>query len=254
MKVSFNYFLLIFFFVYCFGLVLFFMFFIFGRRVLKCEMFKEGFIFGLIFFFGYGFQIVGFKYMMVLNLVFIIFFYVVLILFIVYFMFGEKVIGRDLILLVLVVIGFYLIFGVGMFINYGDFFILFCVVSFVFQIVFVYKFGEKDYLSLIFWQLFWNFIFLVFFVLVFEEFVFLREVFLWVGVIYMVVFVMVIVFMVQFKYQRYMMVQRVVFIYFFELVFGLFVVYIVLGEMFFFRGYLGVVLIMSGILNEVRKN
>lgn len=55
MKVSFNYFLLIFFFVYCFGLVLFFMFFIFGRRVLKCEMFKEGFIFGLIFFFGYGF-------------------------------------------------------------------------------------------------------------------------------------------------------------------------------------------------------
>lgn len=254
MKVSLNYFPPILFLAYRFGLASLLMLLIFGRRALKRETFKEGFILGLTLFFGHGFQIVGLKYTTASNSAFITSLYVVLTPFIAYFMLGEKVTGRDLTSLVLAVIGLYLISGAGTSINYGDFLTLLCAVSFAFQIVLVHKFGEKDYLSLTFWQLFWNFIFSALFALAFEEPAFPREVLPWVGVIYTAVFATVIAFTVQLKYQRYTTAQRAALIYSSEPVFGSLAAYIALGETLSLRGYLGAALIMSGILNEVRKN
>lgn len=184
MKVSLNYFPPILFLAYRFGLASLLMLLIFGRRALKRETFKEGFILGLTLFFGHGFQIVGLKYTTASNSAFITSLYVVFTPFIAYFMLGgEKVTGRDLTSLVLAVIGLYLISGgAGTSINYGgDFLTLLCAVSFAFQIVLVHKFGEKDYLSLTFWQLFWNFVFSALFALAFEEPAFPREVLPWVA-------------------------------------------------------------------------
>ncbi len=62
-------------------------------------------------------------------------------------------------------------------------------------------------------------------------------------------------FTVQLKYQRYTTAQRAALIYSSEPVFGSLAAYITLGETLSLRGgYLGATLIMSGILNEVRKN
>ncbi|MBP1911639.1 DMT family transporter [Thermococcus stetteri] len=253
MKVSLDYFPPILFLTYRFALASLLLLLIFGRKVLKRETFKEGFILGLTLFFGHGFQIVGLKYTTVSNSAFITSLYVVFTPFIAYFMLGEKVTRRDLNSLALAVIGLYLISGAGTSINYGDFLTLLCAVSFAFQIVLVHKFGEKDYLSLNFWQLFWNFVFSAVFALAFEEPVSPKEILPWAGVVYTAVFATVIAFTVQLKYQRYTTAQRAALIYSSEPVFGSLAAYLTLGETLSLRGYLGAALIMSGILNEVRK-
>lgn len=255
MKVSLDYFPPILFLAYRFGLASLLMLLIFERKALKRETFKEGFILGLTLFFGHGFQIVGLKYTTASNSAFITSLYVVFTPFIAYFMLGERITKMDLTSLILAVIGLYLISGAGTSINYGDFLTLLCAVSFAFQIVLVHKFGEKDYLSLTFWQLFWNFVFSAVFALAFEEPVFPQEILPWMGVIYTAVFATVIAFTVQLKYQRYTTAQRAALIYSSEPVFGSLAAYITLGETLSLRGgYLGATLIMSGILNEVRKN
>lgn len=254
MKVSLKYLPPVLFLAYRFGIASLLMLLIFGRKALKRETLREGFILGLTLFFGHGFQIVGLKYTTASNSAFITSLYVVFTPFIAYFMLGERVTRRDLTSLVLAVIGLYLISGAGTSINYGDFLTLLCAISFAFQIVLVHKFGEKDYLSLTFWQLFWNFIFSSLFTLAFEEQVFPKEPLPWVGVLYTAVFATVIAFTVQLKYQRYTKAQRAALIYSSEPVFGSLAAYITLGETLSARGYLGAALIMSGILNEVRKN
>ncbi|MDK2915326.1 MAG: hypothetical protein PWQ79_2241 [Thermococcaceae archaeon] len=254
MKVSLKYLPPVLFLAYRFGIASLLMLLIFGRKALKRETLREGFILGLTLFFGHGFQIVGLKYTTASNSAFITSLYVVFTPFIAYFMLGERVTRRDLTSLVLAVIGLYLISGAGTSIKYGDFLTLLCAISFAFQIVLVHKFGEKDYLSLTFWQLFWNFIFSSLFTLAFEEPVFPKEPLPWVGVLYTAVFATVIAFTVQLKYQRYTKAQRAALIYSSEPVFGSLAAYITLGETLSARGYLGAALIMSGILNEVRKN
>ncbi|MDI3476138.1 MAG: hypothetical protein PWQ95_1866 [Thermococcaceae archaeon] len=254
MKVSLKYLPPVLFLAYRFGIASLLMLLIFGRKALKRETLREGFILGLTLFFGHGFQIVGLKYTTASNSAFITSLYVVFTPFIAYFMLGERVTRRDLTSLVLAVIGLYLISGAGTSINYGDFLTLLCAISFAFQIVLVHKFGEKDYLSLTFWQLLWNFIFSSLFTLAFEEQVFPKEPLPWVGVLYTAVFATVIAFTVQLKYQRYTKAQRAALIYSSEPVFGSLAAYITLGETLSARGYLGAALIMSGILNEVRKN
>lgn len=254
MKVSLKYLPPVLFLAYRFGIASLLMLLIFGRKALKRETLREGFILGLTLFFGHGFQIVGLKYTTASNSAFITSLYVVFTPFIAYFMLGERVTRRDLTSLVLAVIGLYLISGAGTSIKYGDFLTLLCAISFAFQIVLVHKFGEKDYLSLTFWQLLWNFIFSSLFTLAFEEQVFPKEPLPWVGVLYTAVFATVIAFTVQLKYQRYTKAQRAALIYSSEPVFGSLAAYITLGETLSARGYLGAALIMSGILNEVRKN
>lgn len=254
MKVSLKYLPPVLFLAYRFGIASLLMLLIFGRKALKRETLREGFILGLTLFFGHGFQIVGLKYTTASNSAFITSLYVVFTPFIAYFMLGERVTRRDLTSLVLAVIGLYLISGAGTSINYGDFLTLLCAISFAFQIVLVHKFGEKDYLSLTFWQLLWNFIFSSLFTLAFEEQVFPKEPLPWVGVLYTAVFATVIAFTVQLKYQRYTKAQRAALIYSSEPVFGSLAAYITLGETLSARGYLGAALIMNGILNEVRKN
>lgn len=254
MKVSLKYLPPVLFLAYRFGIASLLMLLIFGRKALKRETLREGFILGLTLFFGHGFQIVGLKYTTASNSAFITSLYVVFTPFIAYFMLGERVTRRDLTSLVLAVIGLYLISGAGTSINYGDFLTLLCAISFAFQIVLVHKFGEKDYLSLTFWQLLWNFIFSSLFTLAFEEQVFPKEPLPWVGVLYTAVFATVIAFTVQLKYQRYTKAQRAALIYSSEPVFGSLAAYITLGETLSLRGYLGAALIMNGILNEVRKN
>jgi drug/metabolite transporter (DMT)-like permease len=254
MKVSLDYLPPILFLAYRFGLATLLMLLIFGGKVLKRETLREGFILGLTLFFGHGFQIVGLKYTTASNSAFITSLYVVFTPFIAYFILGERVTKRDLTSLVLAVIGLYLISGAGTSINYGDLLTLLCALSFAFQIVLVHKFGEKDYLSLTFWQLFWNFVFSAVFALAFEEPVFPKEALPWVSILYTAIFATVIAFTVQLKYQRYTTAQRAALIYSSEPVFGSLAAYLTLGETLSLRGYLGATLIMSGILNEVRKN
>ncbi|MCA6214630.1 MAG: hypothetical protein PWQ32_1183 [Thermococcaceae archaeon] len=202
MKVSLGYMPPILFLAYRFGVASLLMLLIFRKRVLKRETLFEGLILGLTLVFGHGFQIVGLKYTSASNSAFITSLYVVFTPFIAYFLLGDKLKARDFLSLIVAIIGLYLISGASLKFNYGDLLTIFCAISFAFQIVLIQKFGEKDYLSLAFWQIFWNFVFSTIYALVFEGFVVPVKMTPWLGILYTGIFATVIAFTLQVKYQK----------------------------------------------------
>ncbi|RKX47781.1 MAG: EamA/RhaT family transporter [Thermotogae bacterium] len=253
MKVSLGYIPPILFLAYRFGIASLFMLLIFRRRALAKETFFEGFILGATLFFGHGFQIVGLKYTSASNSAFITSLYVVFTPFIAYFILGDRVRRRDGLSLGVAIIGLYLISGASLSFNYGDLLTILCAVSFAFQIVLVQKFGEKDYISLAFWQIFWNFVFSTVYALIFEEFVLPVEIAPWIGVLYTGVFATVIAFTLQVKYQKETKAHKAALIYSAEPIFGHISAFLTIGEVLSLRGYLGALLILTAIWNEIRN-
>ncbi|NJE54569.1 DMT family transporter [Thermococcus sp. 21S9] len=254
MKVSLDYLPPILFLAYRFGIASLLMLILFRSKVLRKETMREGFLLGLTLFFGHGFQIVGLKYTTASNSAFITSLYVVFTPFIAYFLLGERVKARDVLSLAIALTGLYLISGASSSIGYGDLLTALCAVSFAFQIVLVQRFGEKDYLSLAFWQIFWNFIFSLIFALAFEPRVFPRELLPWLGLLYTAVFGTVVAFTLQVKYQKYTTAYKAALIYSMEPIFGSLSAFILLGERFTRRALAGAFLIMAGVWNEIRKN
>ncbi|CAI1492470.1 Permease of the drug/metabolite transporter (DMT) superfamily [Thermococcus nautili] len=254
MKVSLDYLPPILFLAYRFGIASLLMLIIFRSKVLRKETMREGFLLGLTLFFGHGFQIVGLKYTTASNSAFITSLYVVFTPFIAYFLLGERVKARDVLSLAIALTGLYLISGASSSIGYGDLLTALCAVSFAFQIVLVQRFGEKDYLSLAFWQIFWNFVFSLIFALAFEPRVFPREVLPWLGLLYTALFGTVIAFTLQVKYQKHTTAYKAALIYSMEPIFGSLSAFAILGERFTRRALAGAFLIMAGVWNEIRKN
>ena len=253
MKVSLDYISPVLFLSYRFGLASLLMLLIFGGRVLRRENLKEGFVLGLTLFFGHGFQIVGLKYTTASNSAFITSLYVVFTPFIGYFLIGERVKPRDFISLVVALAGLYLISGAKGGISFGDALTALCAVSFAFQIVLVQRFGHGDYLSLSFWQIFWNFVFSTIFALLFEPLSFPTEILPWAGIVYTAVFGTVVAFTLQARYQRETRAYRAALIYSMEPIFGSISAFVLLGERFTARSILGAFLIMAAVWNEIRK-
>ena len=253
MKVSLDYIPPILFLAYRFGIASLFMLLIFRRRALAKETFFEGFILGATLFFGHGFQIVGLKYTSASNSAFITSLYVVFTPFIAYFILGDEVKERDALSLGVAIIGLYLISGASLSFNYGDLLTTLCAVSFAFQIVLVQKFGEKDYISLAFWQIFWNFVFSTVYALIFEGVALPVKIAPWLGILYTGVFATVIAFTLQVKYQKETKAQKAALIYSAEPIFGHISAFLTIGEVLTLRGYLGALLILSAIWNEIRN-
>jgi len=149
--------------------------------------------------------------------------------------------------------GLYLISGGVKGVNYGDFLTALCALSFALQIVLVQRFGAKDYLSLAFWQILWNFVFSLIFALAFEPRVFPREPLPWLGLLYTAVFGTVVAFTLQVRYQRYTTAYKAALIYSMEPIFGSLSAFLILGERLTKRALAGAFLIMAGVWNEVRK-
>jgi len=254
MKVSLDYLPPILFLAYRFGIASLLMLILFRSKVLRKDTLREGFLLGLTLFFGHGFQIVGLEYTTASNSAFITSLYVVFTPFIAYFLLGERVKARDVLSLAIALTGLYLISGASSSIGYGDFLTALCAVSFAFQIVLVQRFGEKDYLSLAFWQIFWNFVFSLIFALAFEPRVFPRELLPWLGLLYTAVFGTVVAFTLQVKYQKHTTAYKAALIYSMEPIFGSLSAFILLGERFTRRALLGAGLIMASVWNEIRKN
>ncbi|NJD98848.1 DMT family transporter [Thermococcus sp. LS1] len=253
MKVSLDYLPPILFLAYRFGVASLLMLILFRSRILRKETLKEGFILGLTLVFGHGFQIVGLKYTTASNSAFITSLYVVFTPFIAYFLLGDRLKGRDVLSLIVALTGLYLISGASLNFNYGDLLTVLCALSFAFQIVLVQRFGKKDYLSLAFWQILWNFVFSLAFALLFEPLVVPRDPMPWLGVLYTAVFATVIAFTLQVKHQRNTKAHRAALIYSAEPIFGHIAAFLTIREVLSPKGYLGAALIMAGIWNEVRK-
>ncbi|NJE42938.1 DMT family transporter [Thermococcus sp. GR6] len=253
MKASLDYLPPILFLAYRFGIASLLMLIIFRSRVLKRETLKEGFVLGLTLFFGHGFQIVGLKYTTASNSAFITSLYVVFTPFIAYFLLGDRLGGRDVLSLIMALTGLYLISGASLNFNYGDLLTVLCAISFAFQIVLVQRFEKKDYLSLAFWQILWNFVFSLAFALLFESLVVPRDPMPWMGILYTAIFATVVAFTLQVKYQRDTKAHRAALIYSAEPIFGHIAAFLTIGEILSPKGYLGAALIMAGIWNEVRK-
>ena len=254
MKVSLNYLPPILFLAYRFGIASLVMLTLFRSKALKKETLREGFLLGLTLFFGHGFQIVGLKYTTASNSAFITSLYVVFTPFIAYFLLGERVKLRDGLSLAIALMGLYLISGGMSSVNYGDLLTVLCALSFAFQIVLVQRFGEGDYLSLAFWQIFWNFVFSLILALTLEPRVFPHELLPWLGLLYTAIFGTVIAFTLQVKHQKHTTAYKAALIYSMEPIFGSLSSFLILGERFTKRALAGALLIMMGVWNEIRKN
>lgn len=253
MKVSLAYIPPVLFLAYRFGIASLLMLFAFRKKVVKSETFFEGFILGTTLFFGHGFQIVGLKYTSASNSAFITSLYVVFTPFIAYFLLGDKLKVRDFLSLSVAIAGLYLISGASLSFNYGDLLTVLCAISFAFQIVLVQKFGERDYLSLAFWQIFWNFVFSTIYALIFEGFALPVGITPWLGIIYTGVFATVIAFTLQVKYQKETKAHKAALIYSAEPIFGHISAFFTIREVLSLRGYLGALLILAAIWNEIRN-
>jgi len=254
MKVSLDYLPPILFLAYRFGIASLLMLILFRSKVLRRETFKEGFILGLTLFFGHGFQIVGLKYTTASNSAFITSLYVVFTPFIAYFILRDRLKPRDVFSLAIALTGLYLISGASLNFNYGDLLTVLCALSFAFQIVLVQRFGEGDYLSLAFWQITWNFVFSLAFALLFEPHIIPTDPLPWAGILYTSIFATVIAFTLQIKHQRNTRAHKAALIYSAEPIFGHISAFLTIGEVLSPKGYLGALLIMAGIWNEIRKD
>lgn len=254
MKVSLSYMSPILFLAYRFGIASSLMLLIFRERVLKKEAFLEGALLGITLFFGHGFQIVGLKYTSASNSAFITSLYVIFTPFIAYFLLGDILKRRDFLSLGIAMLGLYLISGASLNFNYGDLLTVLCALSFAFQIVLVQKFGEKDYISLAFWQIFWNFLFSSAYAAFFEGIKIPNALSPWLGILYTGIFATVIAFTLQVKYQKETKAHKAALIYSSEPIFGHISAFLTIGEILSTRGYLGAMLILGAIWNEIRNH
>ncbi|ALM76421.1 Drug/metabolite transporter (DMT) permease [Thermococcus barophilus] len=253
MKVSLDYVSPILFLAYRFGIASLLMLLIFRNRVLQTDTIKEGFILGITLFFGHGFQIIGLKYTTASNSAFITSLYVVFTPFIAYFILKDRLELRDFVSLIFAVMGLYLISGASVRFNKGDLLTVLCALSFAFQIVLVQKFKERDYLSLAFWQIFWNFMFSLVYSVIFEGIRYPSGYLLWLGILYTSVFATVIAFTLQIKYQKETKAHRAALIYSAEPIFGHISAFLTMGEILSLKGYVGAALILGAIWNEIRN-
>ncbi|WP_048811025.1 DMT family transporter [Thermococcus gammatolerans] len=253
MKVSLNYSEPMTFLVYRFGIASLLMLLIFRRRTLRWSTFWRGFVLGVTLFLGHGFQIVGLKYTTPSNSAFITSLYVVFTPFVAYFILGERIRRRDVESLLLALLGLYLISGASLKFNYGDLLTVLCAVSFAFQIVLVERFGENDYLSLSFWQIFWNFILSTLYITITGELTLWRNSVPWLGALYTGAFATVLAFTLQIKYQKYIKAYRAALIYSTEPIFGHIASLLVFGKPLSPEGYLGALLILGAIWREIRN-
>lgn len=239
---------------YRFGIASLLMLILFGRRVLKRETLREGSILGLTLFFGHGLQIIGLEYTTPSNSGFITSLYVVFTPFIAYFILGETLHWRSFVSLALALAGLYLISGASLHVNYGDLLTALCALSFAFQIVLVEKFGEKDYLSLTFWQIFWNFVLSAVYAGIFEGLSPSVGTVPLLGAVYTGVFATVLAFTLQMRYQKSVKAYKAALIYSLEPIFGHVASLAVFREVLTPVGYLGAFLILGGVWNEVSKD
>ncbi len=253
MKVSLDYVSPILFLAYRFGIASLLMLLIFRNRVLQTDTIKEGFILGMTLFFGHGFQIIGLKYTTASNSAFITSLYVVFTPFIAYFILKDKLELRDFVSLIFAVMGLYLISGASLKFNKGDLLTVLCALSFAFQIVLVQKFGERDYLSLAFWQIFWNFMFSLIYSIIFEGIRYPSGYLPWLGILYTSIFATVIAFTLQIKYQKETKAHRAALIYSAEPIFGHISALLTIREVLTLKGYAGAALILGAIWNEIRN-
>ena len=252
MKVSLEYVSPILFLAYRFGVASLLMLLLFRGRVLRKDTLLEGFILGLTLFFGHGFQIVGLKYTTASNSAFITSLYVVFTPFIAHYLLGQRIRGRDFAALAVALAGLYLISGASMSFSYGDLLTALCAVSFAFQIVLVEKFGGKDYLSLAFWQILWNFLLALAYASIAKGLYVPESTVAWGGIIYTGVFATVLTFTLQTKFQRDTRAHRAALIYSAEPIFGYISSFLTLGEVLSPTGYLGALLILAAIWYELK--
>ncbi len=253
MKVSLNGISPVLLLAYRFGIASLVMLLLFGRRVIKKNTLKAGFVLGVTLFFGHAFQIVGLKYTTPTNSGFITALYVVFTPFIAYSLLGDEIKRDDVLSLLLAIPGLYLISGATLHINYGDALTVLCALSFAFQIVLVHRYSGLDYLSLSFWQIFWNFVFSAVYSALFEGLEMPKSTSTWLGILYLALFATVLTFTLQVKYQGKTRAQRAAMIYSAEPLFSYLTSFLFLGEVLSIKGNIGGLLILAGIWNEVRK-
>ncbi|MDV3104113.1 DMT family transporter [Thermococcus waiotapuensis] len=253
MKISISYMPPLLFLAYRFGVASAFMLLIFRSKAIKKETVFEGFILGITLFLGHAFQTIGLEYTTPSNSAFITSLYVVFTPFIAYFLLGDKIKKNDGVSLLIAIAGLYLISGAGKKVNHGDILTVLCAISFAFQIVLVQKFQGSDYISLSFWQIFWNFLFSLTSSKLLETPILPTNPASWLGILYTSLFATVIAFTAQVKYQGETTAYRAALIYSTEPLFGTLGTVIIMRAIPSVRELIGAGLIMMAVWIAIKE-
>ncbi|WP_040681477.1 DMT family transporter [Thermococcus zilligii] len=253
MKISISYMPPLLFLAYRFGVASAFMLLIFRSKAIKKETVFKGFILGITLFLGHAFQTIGLKYTTPSNSAFITSLYVVFTPFIAYFLLGDKIKKKDGVSLLIAIAGLYLISGAGKKVNHGDILTVLCAISFAFQIVLVQKFQGPDYISLSFWQIFWNFLFSLTSSTLLETLILPTNPASWLGILYTSLFATVIAFTAQVKYQGETTAYRAALIYSTEPLFGTLGTVIIMRAIPSVRELIGAGLIMMAVWIAIKE-
>jgi drug/metabolite transporter (DMT)-like permease len=176
--------------------------------------------------------------------------YVVFTPFVAYLLLKEKISKKSIFPLLTATFGLYLMSGASLKLSKGDLLTLFCALSFAVQIVLVQKFQSYSYISLSFWQIFWNFVFCLLYSFLFEGLAIPKTPISWIGIIYTSIFATVIAFTLQLKYQGFTKPYKAALIYSAEPIFGHLSALILLGEVLSLKAYIGAFLIMLAIIRS----
>jgi len=252
MKISISSFPPVLFLSYRFGIASFLMLLLFYKRISSKEI-LPGMLLGASLFAGHAFQIIGLKYTTASNSAFITSLYIVFTPILAYFLLKEPVKKHHITSVFLALLGIYLISNTNSLkIAKGDFLTLLCAISFALQIVLVQKFQKYSqkysYISLSFWQLFFNFVFCSVYAFIFEKIVIPDNLNSLIGILYTSIFATVIAFTLQLKYQKFTTSSKAAIIYSAEPIFAHFSAMLLLGETLSMQAYLGALLIFLAIL------
>jgi drug/metabolite transporter (DMT)-like permease len=96
-------------------------------------------------------------------------------------------------------------------------------------------------------------VFSTIYALVFEGFVVPVKMTPWLGILYTGIFATVIAFTLQVKYQKETKAHKAALIYSAEPIFGHISAFLTIGEVLSLKGYIGALLILTAIWNEIRN-
>ncbi|WP_457751237.1 DMT family transporter [Thermococcus sp.] len=222
------------------------------RAVLRRDTLLRGFILALTLSLGNGLQIVGLKYTTAADSAFITSLYVVFTPFLACVILRKGIKSRDVLSLVGAITGLYMISGATLNLNYGNLLTVICAFSFALQIVLIQLYSNSDYVSLSFWQIFWSFVMFLIYDVISGNLYLGMGLKAWLAAVYLGVFATFLAFTFQVRYQKETEAHRAALIYSMEAVFAAVLSFIFLGERFTPIEYLGALVILLSLWNELR--
>lgn len=225
-------------------ILMIFLIYIFKIKINR-EIFIKGIIAGTFLFSAYLFQTIGLKYTSPTNSAFITSISIPITPFFNFLLTKRKIILRTYIAIIIVIIGLYLLFGGELSsINFGDFLTLICAIFWALHISIIGYFSLNDEsLSFLFSQIWTVFILSSISILITRKSILPIPLNSLIGAIIVAIFATLIPFYIQIRYQNKKNTIKTAFIFATEPIFANILEFFLLGTIYSFINYIGMLFI-----------